>query len=89
MGKSELLPLAKVYFDHNKNLEVIYGTEDKHFFYEEIYAQRYKNENKVEFFTFTKEDFVVKKKKTEPKKEEPVKEEPQNEEPKAKTTSKK
>lgn len=59
MTKKELLPLAKQYFDNNKSLFKIYGTEDKHFFYEKIHAVKYCGVKKV-FFTFTPEDFVVK-----------------------------
>lgn len=59
MTKAELLPLAKQYFDNNKSLTVIYGTEDKHFFYEEGYAITYCKGGKI-YFPFTPEDFVVK-----------------------------
>ena len=61
MTKDELKPLAKVYFDNNKALFEIFGTEDRHFFYEEIQAKRYCGKDKI-FFHFTPVDFGKKKK---------------------------
>jgi hypothetical protein len=74
MTKEQLLPLAKVYFNHNKGLLSIYGTEDKHFFYEEIHAIRHCGKEK-KFFMFTQEDFVVEKPKAKQKPKQKVEEE--------------
>lgn len=63
MTKDELKPLAKVYFDNNKALFEIFGTEDRHFFYEEIQAIRYCGKDKI-FFHFAPVDFGKKKKQS-------------------------
>jgi hypothetical protein len=79
MTKEELLPLAKTYFDSDKNRTVIFGTEDKHFFNSEGDAKYYCKDLK-KFYPFYKSDFeqpkkVVKQVKVvEVKKEEPKKE---------------
>jgi hypothetical protein len=66
MTKNELLPLAKTYFDSNKDLKEIFGTEDKHFWYKEIQAVRFCKGDKL-YFKFTPEDFEEKKVKLTPK----------------------
>ena len=66
MTRDELKPLAKQYFVSNSGLDKIYGTEDRHFFYEEIHAQRHCKAD-ILYHCFTPEDFAKKKKVAEPK----------------------
>ena len=62
MTKQDLLLLAKTYFDSSPELKEIFGTEDSHFWYREIQAQKYcKSEKK--YFQFTREDFEIKEEK--------------------------
>jgi len=59
MTKQDLLPLAKTYFDSSPGLMEIFGTEDSHFWYKEIQAQKYCKSIK-EYFRFTPSDFKLK-----------------------------
>ncbi len=61
MTRDELKPLAKVYFQ-NPLCSVIYGTEDRHFFNDELLAKRHANQEKVLYYSYTREDFAKKKK---------------------------
>lgn len=89
MTKEQLMKLAKTYFDNKPGLLKIFGTEDKHFFTEEIHAIRFCKREK-EYFLFTREDFAKKKAIPKPKPEEEVKAEVPKEiqKPEAKTINK-
>ena len=68
MGKEKLLPLAKTYFDHSKELVEIFGTEDHHFFYKEIQAQKYCNREGRLYFQIKRSDYSeIQTKKLSPK----------------------
>jgi hypothetical protein len=62
MTKQDLLPLAKTYFDSSPELKEIFGTEDKHFFYKEIQAQKYCKRER-EYFHYVPSDFEIKEEK--------------------------
>jgi hypothetical protein len=66
MTRDELKVLAKGYFVSNSSRQIIYGTEDRHFFNEENEAQRYCGMDK-QYYPFIREDFA-KQKRVEPKK---------------------
>lgn len=89
MTKEELLPLAKTYFDSDKNRTLIFGTEDKHFFNSEGDAKHYCKDSK-EYYTFHESDFEQPKKVVkEVKVVEAEKEEPKTEVKVVKTEAKK
>ena len=66
MTKQDLLPLAKTYFDSSPELNEIFGTEDRHFWYREIQAIKYCGV-KLLYFRYTPEDFEEKEVKLTPK----------------------
>lgn len=80
MTKKELLPLAKLYFDHNPERIEIFGTEDKHFFNNEGDAKAYCRDLK-QYYHFTPVDFDEKiqerKEKEEKAKKEAIEKEKQ------------
>lgn len=68
MEKKDILKHAKVYFAHSKELEEIFATEDLHFFYKEIQAKKYANQNNVKVIPILRADLEeVSEKKLSPR----------------------